>query len=442
MSVPYVESQRSTQVSDVSQQSGNSDLLVNNLVYQQPKALSLAVNRTYKKQYFQRNTYNGDKGQNMICDWNTGTSYVNCANSYVTFKLKLLDDGSAIDASANFGSGSAMNIINEMRIRSRSGTELDRLQNANLWSKYDSLYTKPAGNLNTVASVQGFGETRSGLADDAQVSSTGFTKFTIPLYALSPFFRPMKKQLLPPQLASGLHFEIVLEDFRTAFFRKGTAPPTDSVITGYTIDKVEFNLDLVDMTDDVQRTINTESAGDGLEYAYERIYTAISQQSASNLFISQQVRKAVSQACFATSIIVNQADKLDISKDSLISIPFSQIESYQYRLGSLYFPNQKVEDAEDGVEAYTISQEVYDKFKHPYMEGSVTLKEFQTSLGIVSASFEKDTALNMSGLPVNNSRTLELNLDFTSLPSAVEVVSFLQYCSVARAYVDNIAVAV
>ena len=227
-----------------------------------------------------------------------------------------------------------MNVINEMRVRSRSGTELDRVQQANLWSKYDSLYSLSNGNLTTLGSVQGWGDTRDGATDPASVTSVSKAKFTIPLRCLSTLFRPMKKQLMPPQMASGLHFEIALEDFRTAFFLKGSGPPTDSVINGYEVDKVEFNLDLVEMTDDVQRTINTESASDGLEYAYERIYTAISQQSADNLFISQQVRKAVSQACFTTSLVVDQAKKIDIVQDSLTSVPFGQISSFQYRLGS------------------------------------------------------------------------------------------------------------
>ena len=71
MSMPYVETQWSTQMSDVSQQSGSSDLMVNNLVYKQPASLSLAVNRTYKKMFFQRSAYTGDKSTTMICDWNT-----------------------------------------------------------------------------------------------------------------------------------------------------------------------------------------------------------------------------------------------------------------------------------------------------------------------------------------------------------------------------------
>lgn len=429
--LPYIETQRSTQVSDVSQQDGSADLMVNNLIYAQPAALSLAVARTYKKMFFQRNAYVGDRSSTMICDWNTGTSFVDLQNSYLSFKVKV--NSVAGTATANFGSGSAMNVINECRITSRSGTELDRLQNANLWSKMDSLYTLPDGYLKTVGTVQGFGEYRNATIDPANLSSTE-TRFCIPLTALSTFFRPLKKQLLPPQLASGLRFELVLEDFRTVLFQK-LGP-----VTGYDISGLYFQLDCVDMTDDCQKTISMESAADGLEYTYERIFTSLSQVPIGQLTVSQQVRKAVSQSAFATTITMSQADRINVTKDSLNSIPFNY-SSYQYRIGALYFPNQEVQDAQDGVEAYIITQQVYDKLKHPYAEGSMTLANFKSVHGVLGASFEKNTSLQVSGLPVNNSRTLELNTSYVSVTEALDVITFLQYVSVARCFTDNIAVA-
>lgn len=44
--MPNKEVQRSDQVSDVSAQAADSDLAVNNLVYENPDALSLAVSRS------------------------------------------------------------------------------------------------------------------------------------------------------------------------------------------------------------------------------------------------------------------------------------------------------------------------------------------------------------------------------------------------------------
>ena len=245
----------------------------------------------------------------------------------------------------------------------------------------------------------------------------------------------MKKQLLPPQLASGLHFEFVLEDFRAALLGLSGA------VTGYDIEGLYFNLDCVDMTDDVQRTISMESASDGLEIGFERIFTSISQLPSNQLSTSVQVRKAVSQACFATTLTISQADRINIAKDPLCCIPFNYT-SFQYRLGALYFPNQEVQDASDGVEAYMMSQETYDKLKHPYSEGSVSIESFKLKHGVLSASFEKDTNLSVSGLPINNSRVLELNCTYAAVDEPLEVITFLQYCCVARTYIDNTALAV
>ena len=87
--MPAREVQRSDQVSDVSQQAASSDLLVNNLSYHQPEALSLAVQRAYSRQYFQRQTY--ANGETAIIDFNSGTDYVDPGNSYMTFTVLLAE---------------------------------------------------------------------------------------------------------------------------------------------------------------------------------------------------------------------------------------------------------------------------------------------------------------------------------------------------------------
>ena len=430
MSIPYIETQRSTQVSDVSDESGNADLLVNNLIYEQPKALSLAVSRTFNNQYFQRDSYKGSKSSTAIIDWNTGTSYINVENSYLTFKIE------SVGGQANFGSGSAMNIINEIRIKTRSGTELDRVELANLWSYKDSIYSKSDSYLKKMGSAQGYGQARDGATDLPKVFPNAPQRFCLPLSVLAPFFRPMKKQLLPPQLASGLRIEIVFEDFSTALFQKSGA------VTGYEISDIRFSLDTIDMTDDTQRTINVESANDGLEYAYERIYTSVSQVSSNQLSLSMQVRKAVSQACFATAMSFSNADRTDVTKDSFHSPGFNY-KSYQYRLGSLYFPHQRVEVSPSDIsESYLLAMATYDKIRHPFAEPSLGLTDFSNTQGVLATSFEKDMSLNMSGLPINNSRVLELNLEYTVVPEQLDVIVFLQYCSVARTFIDNTAVAI
>ena len=329
-----------------------------------------------------------------------------------------------------------MNINNEIRIRSRSGTELDRVELANLWSQKDSIYQKPDNYLTTMGSAQGFSPLRSG-ADPAALFNGIPKRFTLPLSVLAPFFRPMKKQLLPPQLASGLRIELVFEDYRTALFQK------TGTVTGYNITDIRMVLDTVDMTDDTQRTINMESASEGLEYAYERVYTAIAQVPSLQLQLSSQVRKAVSQACFATAMSIPNADRTDVTADSFLSAAFNY-KSYQFRLGSLYFPHQRIGitgGTDDTAEIYSLAMATYDKMRHPFAAPSLNVSTYTNSHCVLATSFEKDMSLNMSGLPINNSRVLELNLEYTEVNEPLDVVVFLTYCAVSRSYIDNTAVA-
>lgn len=436
--MPYSEPQQTTMVSAVSvEDSRDADLMVNNLMYSQPKALSLATNRTYTKAYFQRAAYKGDRSTTMICDWNSGTSFVNCANSYLVVAMKVTADGVT---SSGFGSGSAMNLFNEIRIKSRSGVELSRIQNVNTWSLFDSVYNRTSQNLNTVGILEGFSKDRTPTTSKFDTDAGGespITKFIIPLSCISTYFRPLDGQLMPPQLASGLRLELSLEDYRTALTQVSGA----STVTGYEITDCYFQLDQVDLTDETQRAINMDSAKDGLEWSYERVYTTISQLPSNQTSASDQVRKAVSQACYAYSLVVNQADKTDITKDSLVAKVFNT-DTFQYRCGSLYFPFSRIEKGSDGRESCMIAYETFDKLRHQFHETSVTPTEFKNKFGIMAASLERDQSLQFSGLAVNNSRTLELDCTFESVTEPQEIITFLVYCGVARAFIDNTSVAV
>ena len=92
-------------------------------------------------------------------------------------------------------------------------------------------------------------------------------------------------------------------------------------------------------------------------------------------------------------------------------------------------------------ESYMHVMATYDKIRHPYAETSISMTEYTNRQAIIASSFEKDMNLNMSGLPINNSRVLELNLNYRSVDSQLDVVIFLTYCAVSRSYIDNTATA-
>ena len=102
-----------------------------------------------------------------------------------------------------------------------------------------------------------------------------------------------------------------------------------------------------------------------------------------------------------------------------------------------------MQNAEDGLESFFIAQQTYDKSKHPHSENSVSIDDFKTNgYGVLAVSMEKDQALNLSGLPINNSRVLELQATLKNFTTNVECVIFLEYIAVCRAWLDNTQVAI
>lgn len=435
MSIPYVESQRATELTDFPDDEVDSqtkgDLLVNNLIYRQPKALSLAKSRSYVKQFFQRSDYPSAPGKTGICDWNSGSSYIDPYNSFLTFTINTTGSGTF-----TFGNGSAMNLINRLQIRSRSGTELERIDDANLWSYYDLNYSQSDEYLKTIGSLMGHGDTTNHLTYGVGNS----IKFAIPLTFLAPLFRPLKKQLIPPQMASGLHFELTFENTNTAFVSAGS-------ITSYDVQDIEFYLDSVELSDDTQKTLNMESANTGLEWVSPRIYTSVTSLPSGQTSTSIQVRKAVSQAMATYTIPRNTADLSNLSVDSFLSSygNLGNTHEWQYRVGSLYFPNQVARENQLTAhpETYLNALTTWDKNKHQNYPCAVSMRDFMTNLGIFSVSLSKNDSLHLAGLPLNNSRALELNLSFPSAAAAERNLTlFLEYIQCAKFYSQNVSVAI
>lgn len=439
MSLPFVETQRAAEMTDFPESTVNSqdkaDLLVNNLIYRQPKALSLAKSRTCTKQYFQRSDYLSATGKTAVCDWNTGSSYVDSANSFLVFTLVV--NSTSTTGTFSFGNGSAMNLINRLQIRSRSGTELERVDEANLWSYYDLNYAQSPEYISTIGSMMGYGATST---DRLPYTFNSSIRFAIPLWFLAPLFRPLKKQLIPPQMAAGLHVELVFEAISTAFV---TADSIDS----YDITDIEFCTDIVELSDDTQRTLNLESAKNGLEWVSPRIYTSINAVPTGQSTVSIQVRKSVSQATSTICIPRSSSDITNLAADSFKSTygALGNSLEWQFRVGALYFPNQIVRETGSTAhpETYLQALMTWDKNKLKWYPGSVSMRDFMVNLGLFSTNLSKNDDLLLSGLPLNNSRALELNLSFPGAPAFDrQFTLFLEYVQVAKFYSQNTSVAI
>ena len=426
----------------------DADLLVNNLVYEMPSALSLAISRTYTLNYPQRSTYPLSRNTTVVFDWNTGNGFIDPSNSFFKFKLVVETPTvpAPVGAVPTFGESSALNLIHESRIRSRSGVELDRTENLNVYNKYRIDYDKTQQWKDTVGkSFYVEGGASYPLFNTANTSQP---EICIPLCEMCPFFRPLKAgQLLPPQLVSGLRIELSLESIEKAFVDTIGWFGVNAKIT---LEDIHMSLDTVMMSDETSKLLNLESSNTGLEWVYNRVYNY------SNTFVSPsnftlQMSKAVSQAVHTFAVLQDNAAIDSILVDSFVSEEY-KVKNWQYRLGAQYYPHIPVVTDTTattlikGNESYVLALASCDKLRKNYQESSVTFSDFSTDKSILAVSLEKNQSLSISGLPSNNSRQLELlctrNNTADAPGSKIDVNSFLTYVSVAKAFIDNVAVAI
>lgn len=439
--MPYIETQRADKADSMMEDEDvRADFMVNNLIYRQPQQLTLAKSRSLTPQIFQQNSYLNVAGNTLTCDWNTGASFVNTSGSYLVFELKVT---TATSVDFDFGSGSAMNLFNRLTIRTRSGTEVDRIDNLNLFSSFDIKYNKSKQWKSTVGSGFGYGV----IGTDIVQPTTGATiKYMIPLTSVSTFFESLKpNQPMPPNLASGLHIELVAET-------NGNAVKCAQAVTSYDISNIHFQLDLIEMSGDVQKTISAEAASSGLEWTCRRIYTNPTQLTSGTVTANIQIVKSVAQFTRAFAVpqlssLISGGTAAELQAEDAMASSYSDFTSlqWQYHVGSIYQPLQIISDSGAvSHETYYASQHAMDRLRHHEDENAVSMKSFVTGAdGIIAASFNKNDDLLISGIPINNSRGLSFDLTFTATTTgARRIITFLEYIQVTKAWSNNVAVAV
>jgi hypothetical protein len=435
------EPMQNVDVSDTKYNESDGDLLINNLIYEMPKSLSLATGRTHVSQFPQRNTYTVDRNSTMVFQWNTGNAYIDSGNSYLRFKMKAI--GPAFATAPTFGTGSALNLFHEIRIRSRSGVELDRLENCNLYNQYRLKYTKTTNWLATVGQSFYY----NSATPIFSATNTYISDICIPLCELATFFCPLKKgQLIPPQICSGLQVELSLESIARAFVDGQTFFQAGSSLELFDIAMV---LDTVSLSDETSKLLNLESSQSGLEYTYNRIYNYSATYAAGTANFTMQVSKAVSQATHAFMVTQNSSVTQNALFDSFQSETFAY-KSWQFRLGSQYYPNQMVNNQTTilpirGLESYLLTLASFEKMKTPFQETAVTPSNYTGVSAVIGVNLSRNESLMVAGLPINNSRILEILVDRDGATDGADkrdVNCFLTYISVAKAFIDNMSVAI
>ncbi len=398
----------------------------NGLLYKMPQELSTTMDRTFVKEFAQAQLY--AQGTTVTWDLNTGASYPDPDNAMLSFILAVTaNTGPDAADRYTFGSSLATNLISEIRLISKNGVELDRIQNANVLSKVmvDYMYSDEGQGMLEMAGKNIAPTAMGGLG----------VRYVIPMNLISGFFRPeVKGMKIPSGLASGLRIEMTLEAPNRALVQTaGTG--TD---ISYTVSTPVIYMMTHKLNDPTSAVLMQNSAQTGLEYTFPSYFN--SPQSTTSLAVVEQVGKAVAKATSVFTSIYDSATKIDITADSFRSIISAELADYQYRVGNNYYPQQVVKD---NVESWYIAESAFNKTRDWRTTPSFIRKADYDAGGkfLVASSLETDGNLNLSGVPLNNSNTLELRMTVTNAVTADKTFhTFLRYTTVARTFVNKTSI--
>lgn len=390
--------------------SGNDAILqTNGLRYVMPRPLSTSLNRTFKKQYSQRQSYGPN--DTIVFDLNI-SGQVDPEVSYLTFAM-------SSDQGYKFEKGSVLNIIRDIRIQSKNGVELDRIQNLNAWNYIRLNYNEDETKLEKDKVI---------LGRNTSYGATPF-QFCIPLSHLSGLFRPMVKgQKIPSHLLSGARIELQLESVARALTRDTTTDNTTYTITSPTLVMMEHQLN-----DNTTKVLSEVSANNGLEYVYPRVFCSV--ETTSNNVLNTQIKKAVSQAtCVITSVHPASAQS-NVQADSFASIAPAggAFNKFQYRIASNYYPQVAVDNIS---EAYKVSDSC-TREKHIIAPNS--FNSYVGNTFAVAVPLKSDHEISSSGLAINNSATLALEYESSDAVNKV-FYTFLEYTALARVFLQQTTV--
>lgn len=400
----------------------NSLLQVNKLLYKMPPQIGIASRRNHRTDFFQQSSY--ASGEVMVLDSQTGSDFIDGKNSY----LKLLVN--PVGAGASWISGSVANIFNRVVVRSRTGKEVCRLENANILMKYVQIYDCPKDWRDTLGSSQGYSDGSATIPDAGRV-------YILPMWAIPCF---MQDKLMPPQLMEGLRIEITLESPGIAFDNAG-------VVTDYAVTRPECHWDTFDLADQMKRKIAEMASRQGLNLIHKEYFHTIVSGSNAQTQFNFDIKKAASKALKVLIVTRDQAVLADANEDSMGSLEYDYTRQ-QLHIGSDYFPNQPLEtddpSADGNAESYYNTMFAFGKTDQCWYPPSVDQAEY-TGAGtlknsLIAYNLNKSQVSDLAGYVVNNSRAVlvDLTADTNAIVRRLDV--YLQHLRAAKVFTSNVEI--
>lgn len=445
-------------MADSKQDSGGGDggvnaagvLSLNNLSYRLTPDVSVASARNLQQQYFSSQSYS--PGATCVAILNTGSNFVDFTRSFLVMTVRNLTttSGGAATQAAWFGpNGSACNLINRLRVSTRSGTVIEDLQNCHQYASYklaferDATHTGRIGPTTDLSLGSGlammYGATPLPITDAAFDWGNGESlRFCIPFSAFSPVLGN-SRSLWPGALCSGLRIEIILESPAVAMM----AVTNSSDLCNFAIDEIYMSLENYSLSDMVLRVLNTQCASSGLEIVSSTVHDTAATRLAASLNLD--CGKAASRSLGFVYRERSAQDLTDAKTDKFACYPISSSfypTFFQSRVGSLYMPLAGFKNINGAGGYRTVPYEIYannvqDRFSQ--MGGVATnLVQFMQSRFQIYQTLERSSVIDLSGIPLSNSRILNVQSIWNAAPSSATLVDlFLQYAVLIRVFLSG-----
>jgi hypothetical protein len=370
----------------------------------------------------------------MTFTMSSGKYFVDPDKSYLDIDVGVAGGGvSALQV--NFGTGSALNLFNGIRIYHRSGVQITHSLNTDLWSKAKQNITKDAFWFSSQGKVQGYvtSPTTDFLWTKTQTEFE-VHKFKIKLVDLHPFFKGTDDKILPPQIADGLRIELDLNPKYRAFF--GVAG--SSAISDYEIQNPNIQTALVDVQPSASDLTNDIANKRGVEWTFNDVHmTTITIGTNENNF-NVPVEKAVSSAQnILTFSRIRDSDNSLLEDSHKYTEPINTATagaetSWNYRVGNVLYPFRRKVSSQ--VDSYTT---LLDAFNWQYGT-NLTFDKWKDNNAIYATNLLTEDRLLSSGEYLNANKKVELEFSKT-VDSQFDryVHSCLEYTKVLTANSTN-----
>jgi hypothetical protein len=300
-----------------------------------------------------------------------------------------------------------------------AGQEIDRLEEVGLYHSKKQFYTKDPQYFSSGAGAL----LRYASGNNAFVNGST-TRIVVPCRDLLGIYA--YPGLLPGQglLAGGvLRLTLASEEVPLEF-------SGDDAANTWQIRNPILVCDELVLSDAFAKRIQIMSArkGPGLSLMWESHYHSATSTGATS--VELQMANAVSRATEAFACVRTTANVTAIDEDSFASKGDSAT-AYQFKLGSLRFPDQRVTwTATRADEAFVNSLIAFNSYDKPC---GVDRAQFTDAVGrqVFATSFERHHILQLSGIGVNGSRLLRVNLTKAGNNETIDLfMSYVRFCSV------------